>query len=127
MGVHRLKDERYDHTRYMVELAAPGTVDTAPEKTIEAVADHGVISGNTIAGPYLEARTVFEFSALAGAAAMTRAADTSDSWGTVGQLEQRIRGRSGPDRPREVARWCRAYDAALCSAHPRWACRRVNP
>jgi hypothetical protein len=59
VGVHRLKDERYDHTRYMVELAAPGTVDTAPEKTIEAVADHGVISGNTIAGPYLEARTVF--------------------------------------------------------------------
>ena len=50
VGVHRLKDERYDHTRHMVELAAPSKVDTAPEKTIEAVADHGVISGNTIAG-----------------------------------------------------------------------------
>ena len=47
-----VKDPAYDDTRYVVELVAPGTVNTAPEKTIDAVADHGVIRGDTIAGTY---------------------------------------------------------------------------
>jgi transaldolase len=34
-------------------------VNTAPEKTIDAVADHGVIRGNTIAGTYAQAQSVF--------------------------------------------------------------------
>ena len=54
-----VKDPAYDDTRYVVELVAPGTVNTAPEKTINAVADHGVIRGNTIAGTYGEAASVF--------------------------------------------------------------------
>lgn len=47
-----VKDPAYDDTRYVVELVAPHTVNTAPEKTIDAVADHGVIRGDTIAGTY---------------------------------------------------------------------------
>jgi LacI family transcriptional regulator len=43
-----VKDPAYDDTRDVVELVAPGTVNTTPEKTIDAVADHGVIRGNTI-------------------------------------------------------------------------------
>jgi transaldolase len=34
-------------------------VNTAPEKTIDAVRDHGVIRGNTIEGTYAQASSVF--------------------------------------------------------------------
>ena len=61
-----VKDPAYDDTRYVVELVAPGTVNTAPEKTIDAVADHGVIRGNTIAGTYEESEKVFADLAAAG-------------------------------------------------------------
>ncbi len=54
-----VKDPKYDDTRYVVELVAPGVVNTAPEKTIDAVADHGVIRGNTIEGTYAQASSVF--------------------------------------------------------------------
>ncbi len=54
-----VKDPAYDDTRYVVELVAPGTVNTAPEKTIDAVADHGVIRGDTIAGTYGAASATF--------------------------------------------------------------------
>ncbi|HEY5880875.1 MAG TPA: transaldolase [Nakamurella sp.] len=54
-----VKDPTYDDTRYVVDLVAPGTVNTAPEKTIAAVADHGVITGNTIEGTYAQASSVF--------------------------------------------------------------------
>jgi len=54
-----VKDKAYDDTRYVVELVAPQTVNTAPEKTIDAVADHGVIRGNTIEGTYGQASAVF--------------------------------------------------------------------
>ena len=53
-----VKDPKYDDTRYVVDLVAPGVVNTAPEKTIDAVADHGVIRGNTIDGTYDDAATV---------------------------------------------------------------------
>ena len=46
-----VKDPHYDDTRYVVELVAPGTVNTAPEKTIDAVADHGVIRGTPSRAP----------------------------------------------------------------------------
>jgi transaldolase len=54
-----VKDPSYDDTQYVVELVAPHTVNTAPEKTIDAVADHGVIRGNTIEGTYGAASSTF--------------------------------------------------------------------
>jgi transaldolase len=60
-----VKDPAYDDTRYVVELVAPGVVNTMPEPTLHAVADHGVVRGNTIKGTYEEARQV-----LAGLAAV---------------------------------------------------------
>jgi len=54
-----VKDPQYDDTQYVVELVAPNTVNTAPEKTIDAVADHGVIRGNTIEGTYGAASATF--------------------------------------------------------------------
>ena len=53
-----VKDPTYDDTMYVVELVAPHTVNTMPEATLDAVADHGVIRGNTIAGSYDGARQV---------------------------------------------------------------------
>jgi transaldolase len=46
--------------RYVVELVAPGTVDTMPEATLRAVADHGVIRGETIRSGYGEALQVMD-------------------------------------------------------------------
>jgi transaldolase len=53
-----VKDPNYDDTRYVVELVAPGTVNTMPEATLRAVADHGVIRGETIRPGYREAQQV---------------------------------------------------------------------
>ncbi len=61
-----VKDPAYDDTRYVVELVAAGTVNTAPEKTIDAVADHGVIRGDAIAGTYGQASAVFSALEAAG-------------------------------------------------------------
>lgn len=55
-----VKDPSYDDTRYVVELVAPDTVNTAPEKTIRAVADHGIIRGNTISGTYTTSQQIFD-------------------------------------------------------------------
>ena len=45
-----VKDPTYDDTRYVVDLAAPGTVNTMPEATMQAVADHGIVRGDAIKG-----------------------------------------------------------------------------
>lgn len=53
------KNPDYSDTLYVTELVAPNTVNTMPENTIEAVADHGVITGDTITGTASVAKTVF--------------------------------------------------------------------
>jgi transaldolase len=51
-----VKDKTYEDTRYVIELVAPETVNTMPEATLLAVADHGVTRGNTISGTYDQSR-----------------------------------------------------------------------
>jgi transaldolase len=53
------KDPGYRDTMYIEDLIAPHTVNTMPEATLHAMADHGVVPGNTIEGTYDEARKVF--------------------------------------------------------------------
>jgi transaldolase len=53
-----VKDPAYDDTRYVVELVAPGTVNTMPEATLRAVADHGVVRGETVRSGFDQARQV---------------------------------------------------------------------
>ncbi|HEV2452580.1 MAG TPA: transaldolase [Streptosporangiaceae bacterium] len=53
------KNPEYDDTMYVVELVAPGTVNTMPEPTIHAVAAHGRLRGSTAASGYDEARQLF--------------------------------------------------------------------
>jgi transaldolase len=52
------KDPAYRDTMYVEELAAPNTVNTMPEPTLHATEDHGVVSGDAIAGTYDQARQV---------------------------------------------------------------------
>jgi transaldolase len=61
-----VKDPAYDDTRYVVELVAPDTVNTAPEKTIDAVVDHGQIRGDTVHGTYVESQQIFDDLAALG-------------------------------------------------------------
>src|SRR5215471_11780231 len=53
------KDPAYPDTMYVEELVAPGTVNTMPESTLHAMADHGKVRGNTAASGYPEARQLF--------------------------------------------------------------------
>ncbi len=61
-----VKDPAYEDTRYVVELVAPGVVNTMPEATLEAVADHGEIRGDTIRPMYSEAQQVLDRLAALG-------------------------------------------------------------
>jgi len=61
-----VKDPAYDDTMYVVDLVAPNTVNTMPEATLDAVADHGVIRGNTVSGTYAEAQGVLDDLAAVG-------------------------------------------------------------
>jgi transaldolase len=61
-----VKDPAYDDTQYVVELVAPGTVNTMPEATMQAVADHGVVRGDTVTSEYAAAQQVLEDLAAAG-------------------------------------------------------------
>ena len=47
-----VKDPALPDTLYVTELVAPNVVNTMPEKTLDATADHGVITGDTVSGTY---------------------------------------------------------------------------
>ena len=55
-----VKNPHYSDTLYVTELVAPHTVNTMPEGTIDAVAAHGVVKGDTISGTAAEAQQVFD-------------------------------------------------------------------
>ncbi|MFF3351928.1 transaldolase [Streptomyces sp. NPDC002917] len=61
-----VKDPAYKDTLYVVDLVAPGTVNTMPEATLDATADHGEVTGNTIAGTYAQARAELDAVAQLG-------------------------------------------------------------
>ncbi len=60
------KDPAYPDTMYVVELVAPGVVNTMPESTIMAMADHGKLHGDTVHGTYEQSRKVFDDLAALG-------------------------------------------------------------
>ncbi|MEV7276366.1 transaldolase [Streptomyces sp. NPDC093111] len=61
-----VKDPAYKDTLYVDDLVAPGTVNTMPEATLEATADHGQVVGDTIRGTYEESRSVLAAVAKLG-------------------------------------------------------------
>jgi transaldolase len=60
------KDPSYDDTMYVVQLVADGIVNTMPEPTIHAVADHGRITGDTIRPNYADAHELMDALASVG-------------------------------------------------------------
>jgi transaldolase len=61
-----VKDPSYDDTRYVVDLVANGVVNTMPQATLAAVADHGTIRGDTIRPFYTDAHQVLHDIAAIG-------------------------------------------------------------
>ncbi|MGA3152440.1 MAG: transaldolase [Streptosporangiaceae bacterium] len=60
------KNPEYKDTMYVTDLVAPHIVNTMPEPTLHAVADHGDVRGDTIRGTYEESRRYFEQLRAAG-------------------------------------------------------------
>jgi len=54
------KDPAYPDTMYVTELAVADTVNTMPESTILATADHAPLRGDAVHGTYEASREVFE-------------------------------------------------------------------
>jgi len=53
------KDPAFPDTAYVTELVVSDTVNTMPEATIKATADHGELRGDTVHGTYDASRQVF--------------------------------------------------------------------
>lgn len=54
-----VKNPDYPATMYVTELAGPDTVNTMPEKTIDAVLEQGGVDGDTLTGTEAASREVF--------------------------------------------------------------------
>ncbi|MFE0362244.1 transaldolase [Streptomyces griseoaurantiacus] len=61
-----VKDPAYKDTLYVDELVAPGTVNTMPEATLDATADHGDVRGDTVTAGYAQARADLDAVARLG-------------------------------------------------------------
>ena len=61
-----VKDPSLPDTLYVTGLVAPNTVNTMPEATLNAVADHGEVTGNTIVPNYSESNKVLDAIAERG-------------------------------------------------------------
>jgi transaldolase len=88
-----VKDPAYTDTRYVVDLVAPGVVNTMPEATLHAVADHGHVPADSVREHYDEARQVLDQLQAVGvdyddvtATLEANAIDIFDaSWQTAGE------------------------------------------
>jgi transaldolase len=61
-----VKDPAYPDTRYVTDLVAPGVVNTMPEATLRAVADHGQVPEDSVRGHYANAWQVLSDLATLG-------------------------------------------------------------
>ncbi|HEY1665681.1 MAG TPA: transaldolase [Trebonia sp.] len=61
-----VKSPAYPDTKYVAGLIARGTVNTMPGATLEAFADHGEVSGDTMTGSYDGSRGLLDRLAAAG-------------------------------------------------------------
>ena len=61
-----VKNPDYRDTMYVTDLVVPGTVNTMPEKTLEAFADHGEVEGDRVTTSYDDAQSVMDQLAAVG-------------------------------------------------------------
>ena len=55
-----VKNPDYSDTMYVTELTVADTVNTMPEKTLQAFADHGEVEGDKVTGTAAQAQEVFD-------------------------------------------------------------------
>jgi transaldolase len=55
-----VKNPDYSDTMYITELVVADTVNTMPEKTLQAFADHGEVQGDQVTGTAAQAQEVFD-------------------------------------------------------------------
>jgi len=55
-----VKNPDYRDTMYLTDLVVPNTVNTMPEKTMRAFADHGEVQGDQVTTRYAEAQQVMD-------------------------------------------------------------------
>lgn len=55
-----VKDPAYPDTKYVTDLVAPGVVNTMPEKTLLAFAEHGAVLGDQVSGQEKDAQRRFD-------------------------------------------------------------------
>jgi transaldolase len=55
-----VKDPAYSDTMYVTELVVANTVNTMPEKTMQAFADHGEVRGDLVSGTEAEAQKLMD-------------------------------------------------------------------
>jgi len=75
-----VKNPNYPDTMYVTELVAPNTVNTMPEKTMDAVAEHGEVTGDTVSDTVSDTAVAGKqvFDALDGVGI-----DITDVFGTI--------------------------------------------
>ncbi|MGH3793440.1 MAG: transaldolase [Pseudonocardiaceae bacterium] len=61
-----VKNPAYPDTKYVTELVAPGVVNTMPEKTLLAFADHGQVLGDQVPGGAEQAQRTFDALSAVG-------------------------------------------------------------
>jgi len=61
-----VKDPAMPDTHYVTELVAPNTINTMPEATLRAVADHGDERGDAITGTYIDSNQTLNAIDAAG-------------------------------------------------------------
>lgn len=61
-----VKNPEYSDTLYVTDLVVADTVNTMPEKTLEAFADHGEVTGDMVTGRGQEAQGLFDQLAAVG-------------------------------------------------------------
>ncbi|MCW2857133.1 MAG: tal [Marmoricola sp.] len=61
-----VKNPDYDDTMYVIDLVVEDTVNTMPEKTLDAVADHGQVAGDQVRPHYADAKATMAELAAAG-------------------------------------------------------------
>ncbi len=61
-----VKDPAYPDTRYVVDLVGPEVVNTMPEATLRAVAEHGDVPADSLRGSYTQAQEVLDRLAALG-------------------------------------------------------------
>jgi len=95
------KNPAYSDTMYVDDLVAPNTVNTMPEPTIHAAADHATVNGNAIAGTYEESRAVFadleklgiRYDDVTDVLEKEGVSKFSDSWaGLLATIEAQLQG-----------------------------------